>query len=39
MFSDTTIAESILDRVLQHCNVATIKSDSYRLNESKNFIH
>lgn len=35
VFSDTTIAAAILDRVLHHCNVVNIKGDSYRLKERK----
>ncbi len=35
IFSDTTIAAAILDRVLHHCNVVNIKGESYRLKERK----
>lgn len=35
VFSDTTIAAAILDRVLHHCNVVNIRGDSYRLKERK----
>ena len=35
VFSDTTIAAAILDRVLHHCNVVSIRGDSYRLKERK----
>lgn len=35
VFSDTTIAAAILDRILHHCNVVNIKGESYRLKERK----
>lgn len=35
VFSDTTIAAAILDRVLHHCSVINIKGESYRLKERK----
>lgn len=35
VFSDTTIAAAILDRVLHHCTVVNIKGESYRLKERK----
>jgi len=33
VFSDLTIASAILDRILHHCTVVSIKGDSYRLKE------
>jgi DNA replication protein DnaC len=38
IFSDTTIASAILDRILHHCTVINIKGDSYRLKERKEFL-
>ena len=38
IFSDRTIASAILDRILHHCNVISIKGDSYRLKERKEFM-
>ena len=35
VFSDITIASAILDRVLHHCQVISIKGESYRLKERK----
>lgn len=35
VFSDITIASAILDRILHHCQVISIKGDSYRLKERK----
>lgn len=35
VFSDITIASAILDRILHHCQVVSIKGDSYRLKERK----
>ena len=35
VFSNTTIAAAILDRVLHHCTVENIKGESYRLKERK----
>jgi DNA replication protein len=35
VFSDVTIASAILDRILHHCNVVSIKGESYRLKERK----
>ncbi|MCI8422322.1 MAG: ATP-binding protein, partial [Lawsonibacter sp.] len=36
--AEVTIASSILDRVLQHCNVINIKGESYSQKERKEFI-
>lgn len=33
VFSDLTIASAILDRILHHCQVISIKGESYRLKE------
>ena len=38
VFSDLTIASAILDRILHHCTVITIKGESYRLKERKEFM-
>ena len=38
VFADVTIASAILDRVLHHCTVINIKSESYRLKERKEFM-
>ena len=38
VFVDVTIASAILDRVLHHCTVITIKGESYRLKERKEFM-
>ena len=38
VFSDITIASAILDRVLHHCQVISIKGDSYRLKERKEYM-
>ena len=38
IFSDITIASAILDRVLHHCQVVSIKGESYRLKERKELI-
>lgn len=38
VFSDLTIASAILDRILHHCNVVSIKGESYRLKERKEFM-
>jgi hypothetical protein len=38
VFSDLTIASAILDRILHHCTVVTIKGESYRLKERKDFM-
>ena len=35
VFSDITIASAILDRILHHCQVVSIKGESYRLKERK----
>ena len=35
VFSDITIASAILDRILHHCQVISIKGESYRLKERK----
>lgn len=35
IFSDITIASAILDRILHHCQVISIKGESYRLKERK----
>ena len=35
VFSDITIASAILDRILHHCQVISIKGKSYRLKERK----
>ena len=35
IFSDTTIAAAILDRILHHCTVINIQGESYRLKERK----
>ena len=35
IFSDITIASAILDRILHHCQVVSIKGESYRLKERK----
>lgn len=35
VFSDITIASAILDRILHHCQIISIKGDSYRLKERK----
>ena len=35
VFSDLTIASAILDRILHHCQLISIKSESYRLKERK----
>jgi DNA replication protein DnaC len=35
VFSDITIASAILDRILHHCQVVSIKCESYRLKERK----
>lgn len=35
VFSDMTIASAILDRILHHCQVISIKGESYRLKEHK----
>ncbi|MFA6780513.1 MAG: IS21-like element helper ATPase IstB [Paludibacteraceae bacterium] len=35
VFSDLTIASAILDRILHHCTVVSIKGESYRLKERK----
>ena len=35
VFSDLTIASAILDRILHHCQVISIKGESYRLKERK----
>ena len=35
VFSDMTIASAILDRILHHCQVISIKGESYRLKERK----
>lgn len=35
VFSDITIASTILDRILHHCQVISIKGESYRLKERK----
>lgn len=35
VFSDITIASAILDRILHHCQVMSIKGESYRLKERK----
>ena len=35
VFSDITIASAILDRMLHHCQVISIKGESYRLKERK----
>ena len=35
VFSDVTIASAILDRILHHCQVISIKGESYRLKERK----
>lgn len=31
IFGDPTVATAILDRLLHHCTVITIRGDSYRL--------
>ena len=38
VFSDLTIASAILDRILHHCTVISIKGESYRLKERKEFM-
>ena len=38
VFSDLTIASAILDRILHHCTVVSIKGESYRLKERKEFM-
>jgi len=38
VFSDVTIASAILDRILHHCMIVNIKSESYRLKERKEFM-
>ena len=38
VFSDLTIASSILDRLLHHCTVINIKGESYRLKERKEYM-
>lgn len=35
VFSDITIASAILDKILHHCQVISIKGESYRLKERK----
>lgn len=35
VFADITIASAILDRILHHCQVISIKGESYRLKERK----
>lgn len=35
VFSNITIASAILDRILHHCQVVSIKGESYRLKERK----
>ncbi|WP_024831549.1 IS21-like element helper ATPase IstB [Ruminiclostridium josui] len=35
VFSDITITSAILDRILHHCQVVSIKGESYRLKERK----
>lgn len=35
VFADLTIASAILDRILHHCHVISIKGESYRLKERK----
>lgn len=35
IFSDIMIASAILDRILHHCQVVSIKGESYRLKERK----
>ena len=35
VFSDLTIASAILDRILHHCQVISIKGENYRLKERK----
>lgn len=38
VFADITIASAILDRILHHCNVVSIKGESYRLKERKEYM-
>lgn len=38
VFADLTIASAILDRILHHCHVVSIKGESYRLKERKEMI-
>ena len=38
VFSDLTIASAILDRILHHCTVVSIKGESFRLKERKEFM-
>jgi len=38
VFSDLTIASAILDRILHHFTVVSIKGESYRLKERKEFM-
>ena len=35
MFGDAVVATAILDRLLHHSHVLTIKGDSYRLREKR----
>ena len=35
MFGDPTYADAILDRLLHHSHVITIRGDSYRLREKR----
>jgi DNA replication protein DnaC len=35
VFGDAVVATAILDRLLHHCHVITIRGDSYRLREKR----
>ena len=35
VFGDSVVATAILDRLLHHCHVVTIRGDSYRLREKR----
>ena len=37
MFGDPVVATAILDRLLHHSQVITIRGDSYRLREKRRF--
>jgi len=38
IFADTTVATAILDRLLHHSHVVTIRGDSYRLREKRRLV-